>query len=308
MRSHKLRASLASASSGGGGGGSYTSGTFYPMFGVKLFAMTSNEKTDISSSPPNSSKCEQPLQRALSFDTTNTTELDGTESTSSILSIMDTSYYTCNSDFGASGQTISAIKLVHYDSSGNLENQGEFAFSGTSFNIYDHVCNAIPSAFNTTPTPNRFALPSNGQMGNLTSASLDGTAITPSGDYTLQNHVIVNCSTYSGTSGSNNVSSWSNDSGDYCFLGITDNNNHANSSDSLDTAFATTKGLAFGISDSDGRGTVSGTQYPPRTISYGINRRHNSYAGLHTNWTQRDYVGHSGNTTSGYFIVYGKVN
>ena len=304
MRSHKLRASLASASSGGGGGGSYTSGTFYPMFGVKLFSMTSNEMIDISATPANSSKCEQPLQRALSFDTTNTTELDGTESTSSILSIMDTSYYTCNSDFGTGGQYISAIKIEHYDSSKNLENYGEFAFNGSSFNIYDHACNALPNIYNGSSEV--YSLPS--QMGTITSASLDGTAISVASGKTIQHYIVVNTSTYAGTVGSG-VSSWSNDAGDYCFLGISDKNLVALSSDSLDYSFATTKGLAFGISDSDGRATVSGTQYPVRTLNLGINRRYNGYYSLHTNWASRDYSNnHSGVTTSGYFLVSGKVN
>tara|TARA_Y100000401_G_scaffold101260_1_gene90703 strand:- start:810 stop:1733 length:924 start_codon:yes stop_codon:yes gene_type:complete len=306
LRSHKLRASLASSSSGGGGGGSYTSGTFYPIFAVKLFAASSSEKTDISSNPANSSKIEQPLQRALSFDTSNTTGLNGTETTSAILTICDTSYYTCNSDFGTGGETISAIKIIHYDTSKTLKNQGEFAFNGSSFNIYDHACNVLPSTYNTSSS--NFDHPS--QLGTITSASLDGTSITPASGKTLKNHILVNVSTYAGGSGGNNYSSWSNDSGDYCFLGITDKGTHANSTDGLDTGFATTKGLAFGISDSDGRASVlpATTQYPPKTINYGINRRNSGYHSLHTNWTQRDVTSHSGNTTSGYFVVYGKVN
>jgi len=301
MRSHNLRASLASASSGGS---DYTSGTFYPMFGVKLIVLDSTNNNDISSNPANSSKCEQPMQRALSFDTTNTTELDGTESTSSILSIMDTSLYTCNSDFGSGGETINAIKLIHYDSDKNLENEGEFAFNGSSFNIYDHACNALPNTYNTSNS--NFDHPS--QMGTITSASLDGTAITPASGKSLKNHIFVNVSTWASNSNSNSYSSWSNDSGDYCFLGITDRNTHYSGADNLDTGWATTKGLAFGISDSDGRANISGTQYPPRTLNYGINRRSYSYASLCTNWTQRDITSHSGNTNSGYFVVYGKVN
>ena len=57
-----------------GASSKYDSGTFYPMFGVKLFTVTDAERSDISSTPPNSIKIEQPLQRAISFDTTNTTE------------------------------------------------------------------------------------------------------------------------------------------------------------------------------------------------------------------------------------------
>lgn len=302
MRSHNLRASLASASGGGG----YTSGTFYPMFGVKLIAMTTAEKSDISSSPANSSKCEQPMQRALSFDTANTTELDGTETTSAILTIMDTSLYTCNSDFGTGGETISAIKLIHYDSNKALKNQAEFAFNGTSFNIYDHACNALPNLGPNNTNNNSFDHPS--QMGTITSASLDGTSITPASGKTFKNHVFVNVSSYSGSLGTSTHSSWTVDDGDYCFLGVTDKDNHTAGTDQLDTALATTKGLAFGISDSDGRATVSGTQYPPRTLTYGINRRSYGYHSLCTNWVQRDQTNHSGGTTSGYFLVYGKVN
>ncbi len=296
MRNHFLRATV-------GNSGGYVSGNFYPMFGVKLFDDVS-AKNDISSNPVNGSKYERPLQRALSFDTTNTTELDGTELTSSVLSIMDTSYYTCNSDFGTGGEYISAIKIEHYDSSKNLKNYGEFAFNGSSFNIYDHACNALPNIYNGSSEV--YSLPS--QMGTITSASLDGTAISVASGKTIQHYIVVNTSTYAGTVGSDTTSSWTRDSGDYCFLGISDKNLVALSSDSLDYLFATTKGLAFGISDSDGRATVSGTQYPVRTLNLGINRRYYGYYSLHTNWASRNYANnHSGQTSSGYFLVSGKV-
>tara|TARA_Y100001937_G_C7090822_1_gene317660 strand:- start:491 stop:1375 length:885 start_codon:yes stop_codon:yes gene_type:complete len=291
MRSHHLRAA---------GGGGYTVGEFYPMFGVKLDDGYDNG--DISINPANSTKVEQPMQRALSFDTANTTELDGTETFSAIKTILDTSLYTCNSDFGASGNYISAIKLEHYNSSGTLLNYGEFAFNGSSFNIYDNACNAIPNVFNSTN--NEYTLPT--QLGTLTSASLDGTTITPSGSYTLKNHVFVNCSSKSTYGGNNNYSSWSEDGGDYCFLGITDKAHFTSNSDSLDKSLATTKGLAFGISDSDGVASFNNVRYPPRTISLGINRRGTGYRSLCTNYGQRDHQTHSGMTTSGYFLVYGK--
>jgi len=299
MRNHFLRASGSKNAAA-----TYVSGNFYPIFAVKLFAATTQEKTDISSTPANSTKIERPLQRALSFDTSNTTEIQLGDTTSEILTICDTSYYTCNSDFGTGGETISAIKLIHYDTSKTLKNQGEFAFNGASFNIYDHACNVIPNKFNTTS--NDFDLPT--QIGTLTSASLDGTAISVESGKSLKNYIYVNVSTYSGSAGTNSYSSWSNDQGDYCFLGISDKSHSSNNSDSLDTQFGTNKGLAFGISDSDGRATISSTQYPPKTLNYGINRRNSGYNSLHTNWTQRDVSSHSGNTTSGYFIVYGKVN
>lgn len=291
-----------------GASSKYDSGTFYPIFGIKMdtSGFVPYTYNDISMDIPNATKIEQPVQRALSFDTTNTTELDGTETTSAILSIMDTSLYTCNSDFGTGGETIKAIKIAHYNTSGTLENEGEFAFTGSSFNIYDHLCNALPNAFDSTNS--KYTLPS--QMGTLTSASLDGTAITPTGSYTLQNYIFVNGSSYSGSSNSNSYGSWSNDDGDYCFLGISDKAHFTNNGDNFDTGFGTTKGLAFGITDSDGRATVSGVQYPPRTISLGLSRRSYKYRSLHTNMASTDQAavdaGHNGLTEEGYFIVYGK--
>jgi len=295
MRSHRLRAAV------GGSGGGYTVGEFYPMFGVKLDNAASSG--DISTNPANDTKAEQPMQRALSFDTANTTELDGTETFSAIKTILDTSLYTCNSDFGASGNYISAIKLEHYNSSGTLLNYGEFAFDGSSFNIYDHACNALPSAFGAQ-YGGRYTPPS--QMGSITSASLDGNSISISGTNGIYSHVIVNCSSKNSIGGSHSNSSWSNDYGDYCFLGITDTIQESANSDGLDNGFATTKGLAFGISDSDGVAAVNSVRYPPRTINLGINRRSTAYRSLCTNWQQRDYTGHGGNTFSGYFLVYGK--
>lgn len=298
--SHRLRAAA--------GAGGYTVGDFYPMFGVKLNIGDS----DISSNPANSTKVEQPMQRALSFNTTNTTELDGTETFSTIKTILDTSLYTCNPDFGASGNYISAIKLEHYNTSGTLLNYGEFSFNGTTFNIYDHACNALPNVFNNASGANYYNTPS--QLGTITSASLDGVSISPTNSptNTLKNYVIVNCSSKNLAGGSTNTySSWSDDQGDYCFLGVTDTSHHNSGSDQLDNGFATTKGLAFGISDSDGVARTDPlgnfyVQYPPRETTYGINRRTASYTSLCTNWGQRDNQSHSGQTHFGYFLVHGK--
>ena len=271
MRSHFLR-----AASGGSGGGNYTDGVYYPMFGVKLGAA----QQDISSAPLNDTRAEQPMQRALSFDTNNTTALDGTETTSAILSIMDTSMYTCNPDFGGSGNYISGIKLEHYNTSGSLLNYGEFLFNGSTFNIYDHACNVAPSYFATASGGGTYTHPT--QMGTITSASLDGVNVTPGSGIALENMVIVNCSSYTTASTNNTVSSWANDSGDYCFLGISDTGRNSSGDDSLDTSFATTKGLAFGISDSDGVAPCDpvGSNYvrqAPRVIGLGIGRRNSGY-------------------------------
>tara|TARA_R100000353_G_scaffold855_1_gene1154 strand:- start:439 stop:1350 length:912 start_codon:yes stop_codon:yes gene_type:complete len=300
MRSHHLRAAA--------GGGRYTVGEFYPMFGVKLD--DGYDHGDISSQPANSTKVEQPMQRALSFDTANTTELDGTETFSAIKTILDTSLYTCNPDFGASGNYISAIKLEHYNTSGTLLNYGEFAFDGTTFNIYDHACNALPNRHtgNAGGGSGLFSHPT--ALGSITSASLDGNSLNI-GSYDYRNHILVNSTSRGSGNANTTYSSWSLDYGDYCFLGITDKSHTNEASDLLDTQFATTKGLAFGISDSDGVASVdplgvNHIQVPPRTINLGINRRGTGYRSLCTNWQQRDNTGHGGHTTSGYFLVYGK--
>jgi len=307
MRNHNLRASLASGGGGGGTPGSYTSGNWYPIFAIKVFNLgdTANAsyRTDISSSPIISSRCEQPMQRALSFDTTNTTELDGTDTIAEICSILDTSYYTCNSDFGSGGETISGIKIEHWEDSSTKENEGQFEFNGSSFNIYDHACNVRPSNYDSTN--NYYVLPS--QLGTITSASLDGTALSD-GTIEYRRFIFVNASSAVTTTNTHSYSGWGNDSGDYCFLGITDRAHSVQNADNLDTQFSNTKGLAFGHSDSDGVSKVGGVDIPPRHISKGIGRRHQSYTSLVTNWQHNDNTSHSGQTGTGYFIVYGKVN
>lgn len=298
MRSHRLRASLA-------GSGGYTSGTFYPMFAIKVFdaQSPSSRKDDVSADPPISSFCEQPMQRALSFDTGNTTELDGTETIAEIITILDASKYTCNSDFGTGGETISAIKIEHWENSTNKYNEGEFAFDGGSFNIFDHACNVTPNLHsNGNMSTGTFQYPA--QLGSITSASLDGTAITSD----LTKKIMVNSSTSTSTTQTDNNHSWADDSGDYCFLGISDHNPPSNA-DQLDKQFATTKGLAFGISDSCGTSAVDGVRYGPGTITTGIGRRSVAYFSIFTNWAEKKAsLSHSGNTISGYVIVYGKVN
>jgi len=289
---HGLRAAANTASSGGGGGGgssSYTTGTYYPMFGVKAGSYSGNT---IGSAEP-----ELSFRRAISFDTTNTTDLNGSESLSTLISRIDNDGYICDSSFGASGFNISGIKIRHYASNGTtLEDEAEFTFTGTSFNIYDDACN--------DPTNIGFGIPS--ALGTISTATINGTSVVASGS--ASDHIMVNASTHPNRNGSDN---WGSDLGDYCFLGVSDKKlntidypyggNGSYGSDGLDVYFATTNGLAFGISDSDGAPSSS------QTVREGISRRSSSYYSLLTNWQVQDSsTGHGGRTTTGYFIVYGK--
>ena len=283
-----------SGAAGVGGGDGMVVGSYYPMFAVKL----ANGKNDDTSNPPASDFIEVPMRRALSFNENNTTTLNGSETTATIKSILDSNRYTCNPTFKTSTTTISGIKIIHYTASGSdlsEENNGQFEFDGSAFNIYDHACNAA----------------TNVDSG----AWLDGNAISSPSLGGGTDHIFVNCSTKTSRGGDTN---WGSDGGDYCFLGISDKTTSGDDSDSLDTEFGTnasqgtqSRALAFGISDSDGAPTNS--QAPKD----GISRRSNNYWSLCSNWRVKDandnathndnQVLHSGNTITGYFVVYGKL-
>lgn len=272
-------------------GVSLTIGDYYPMFAVKAFNEKGTGTTPVALPSANT---ETPMRRALSFDTTNTTALTGSETISTICGILDTSKYTCNPTFKDSTTTISSIRILHYSDSSTLHAYCGFLFNGSAFNIYDHACNATPEGV--------YGLPS--QLGSITDAwvgpNLSGTTVA-------NTNVYVNCSSHN--TGGGTTANWTSDAGDYCFLGVSDKHHETVSSDALDKEFATNRGVAFGISDSDG---LYGTK--PKD---GIGRRSNGYASLVTDWTKKDgnansthdasQGNHSGNTGSGYWIVSGKV-
>ncbi len=260
----------------------YVSGTYYPMFVAA--------GGTFSHSPNNTQDPELSFRRMLSFDTSNTTDLNGTESLSAIKTIVDTSGYACNSAFGSGGNYINGIKIMHYQADfSTLEDEAEFTFTGTTFNIYDDVTNVATSAALGLPTA----------MGTVQTATINGTSVVASPN-SASDYVYVNGSTVGGSATGQDY--WASDYGDYCLLGVSDKtrSSFSGSSDSLDTSFANTNGLAFGISDSDGRPSSGQT---PRE---GISRR-SSYPSLNTNWQVKQGTGHGGRTSSGYFIVYGKV-
>ena len=276
---------MAAGTGTGTASGSYTTGTYYPMFGVKLASYSGN--TQNGTAEP-----ELSFRRALSFDTTNTTDLDGSESLSTLISRIDNDGYICDSSFGASGFYISGIKIRHYASSGNtLLDEAEFTFTGTSFNIYDDACNV--------QTNLSFGKPS--ALGTISTAKINNNSVIGSG-YSAGDYVLVNSSSSNSRGGSDG---WLSDNADYCFLGVSDKRLNSgvfgSNSDGLDTQFATTNGLAFGISDSDGAPSSG------QAVREGISRRNVSYYSLCTNWQERDNApSHGGKTLTGYFIVYGK--
>jgi len=265
---------------GSGSSGGLTPGNFYPMFAIKIF----NSQSQGSTPPIDSADCEIPMQRALQFDESNTTVLDGSESDSNIKTILDASKYTINPEFKKSATKISGFRLEHWDANmSSIHNFVEAYWNGTGFNIYTHAC--------IQPANLSYALPS--QVGSITSCNYDGNAISSPGD-----HVYINCSSKSVRNGTDN---WASDGGDYCFLGVSDFHHTAQDSDSFDTAWATTNGIAWGISDSDG--CPSSNQAPMN----GISRRSPSYSSLTSNWQQKAGNSHSGNTTTGYLQVKGKL-
>lgn len=277
----------------------YNVGSYYPMFAVKAL----DSKDDAIPSTTS----ETPMRRALSFDTAHTTRLFGDETVSDIISILDSSYYTCNPDFGSGGNNISGIMIRHYKSDGTLYTggQGSFEFNNISdFNIYDDACNQSPLA---SQAPD-----GTGSMNNVTRAcgAISNVALSdlPSGfNGTL--YAYLNQSSQKSGEAQAATDGWASDLGDYVFIGIT-TKEHMTDTDALDREFSFTgvdkkSGLAFGISDSEGRGSNAGTTTPRQ----GISRRHEQYHSLLTN-TLKPKSGsegnHGGQTDEGYFVVYGK--
>lgn len=261
---------------------SYQSGQYYPMFAI--------DTANYNQGPLNTADPELSFRRMLSFDISNTTDLIGNESLAQIKTIVDTNGYACDSSFANGGHNINGIKIKHYQSDfSTLEDEAEFTFTGTNFNIYDDACNAVTNAALGHPT----------DLGTVLTATINGNSVVQTGK-SAGDYVYVNGSTVAGTA--NGGDGWSTDQGDYLFLGVSDRDRgwFGGSSDSLDTSYSGYDGLAFGISDSDGRPSSGQT---PRE---GISRR-SSYPSLLTNWQSKNGTGHSGRTISGYFIVYGKV-
>jgi hypothetical protein len=274
----------------------YSVGTYYPMFAVKAF--------DVGGSSIPTANSDIPMRRALSFDTNNTSPLYGNESVSDMINILDDHKYTCNPDFGASGNKISAIMIRHYQSNGTLYagGQGSFEFDSTNFNIYDNACNA-------TALPSE-APDGTGSMNNVTRAcgTISNIALSglPSGFSGSLYAYLNQSSQRTGEAQATGVG-WAADNGDYAFIAIC-TEEHMTDTDQLDKYLSgdnsTNPGLAFGISDSDGRGT--GSETTPRE---GISRRVASYSSVVTNCLVEGSgleSTHSGHTIEGYFIVYGK--
>ena len=267
----------------------YAVGTYYPMFAVKAI--------DVGGATIPDASCEVPMRRALSFDTNNTSQLYGNETVSDMINILDDHKYTCNPDFGASGNKISGIMIRHYQSNGTLYTGGQasFEFDSTNFNIYDNACNA--TAIKGPATGNLDDVTR--ACGTISNVSLSGWSGTA---YAWVNQSSDHAATPPTGEG------WVSDGGDYCFLGV-GTLNHATDVDTFDKHFSgdnnTNPGLAFGISDSDGRGTTGGTNTPRE----GISRRVSSYSSVVTNCLVEQSGledTHSGHTVEGYFIVYGK--
>lgn len=270
----------------------YSVGTYYPMFAVKAF-------DDGTTNIPGANS-DVPMRRALSFDTNNTSQLYGNESVSDIINILEDHKYTCNPDFGASGNKISGIMIRHYQSNGTLYTggQGSFEFDSTNFNIYDNACNATALG---APSPD-----STGSMDDVTRACGTISNVSLSG-HSGTTYAYLNQSSQRVDEAQSTGVGWASDNGDYVFIGIC-TEEHMTDTDELDKYLSgnnnTNSGLAFGISDSDGRGT--GSETTPRE---GISRRVASYSSVVTNCLV-EKTGlestHSGHTTEGYFIVYGK--
>ena len=264
---------------------------YKPMFALKIPDYRSSANG--SAAADGSDQIKLPIRRALNFLGYLTSEIDSTDSVTQVIARLQSgspltihNWWSCNTDFLTSTQYISGMKIAHYADDGTLYNDAEATWDGTGFNMYSHACN--------TPTNLSYGLPS--QIGNVTYVAFDGNQLTPHSSKTLNDYVSINSSSSANRNGQNN---WASDNGDYCFLGISDSYKGAFTTDQYDYYFATTNGLAFAISDSDGAPSSS------QVVMSGWSRRNTGYVSGCTNWQEKSYTGHGGKTQTGIFIVYG---
>ena len=256
--------------------GVYTSGQYYP-----IMAMKSEDDSGATAVP--SPNCDIPFRRMLTFDINNTSTFGIDDSFNSILTKCDSFKYTVNPEMKT--RVLSGLKVEHWQSSGTtMYNDAEVLFNGTTFNVYDHMCNVQSNLSLGRPS----------ELGSVTLMRINSSTYSDSG------RVFINTSTSDARDGNNG---WASDNGDYCFFGLSDKDNSGIGQDDLDKQFATSEGIAFGISDSDG--TPSSGQVPKD----GWSKRSTGYLSPFTNWQQRDEGNNpnGGATSYGYFVLYGKV-
>jgi hypothetical protein len=267
-------------------GAAYSSGTYYPIWAIRLMDY-SNTSNRVGGDP------EKSWRRMLSFDDTNSTAITSTDSLSSILTEVDNSGYATDPNFGRDGHYVNGFIIKHFQTDkSTVYDESEFTFNGTQFNVWQELSNSASyNGYSQYPP----------SLGTVQSASINGTSVVGTAR-TPDEYIYANVSTDTNESG--NQDNWTTDNGDYLLLGVSDKRRAqiSGSPDSLDTQFASTNGLAFGISDSDG---LPASFQTPRE---GIGTRSNSYASFFTNWQEQQKNSHGGRSTVGYAVVYAKVS
>jgi len=266
-------------------GAAYSSGTYYPIWAIRLMDY-SNTSNRVGGDP------EKSWRRMLSFDDTNSTAITSTDSLSSILTEVDNSGYATDPNFGRDGHYVNGFIIKHFQTNkSTVYDEAEFTFNGTQFNVWQELSNTA-SYNGLTQYP--------ASLGTVQSATINGTSVVATAR-NPKDYIYTAVSTDTNETG--NQDNWTTDNGDYLLLGVSDRRRaQITNTDALDTSYAGTNGLAFGLSDSDGLPASF------QTAREGIGTRSNSYASFFTNWQEQQKTGHGGRTVVGYAVVYGKVS
>lgn len=266
----------------GNAAGNYKVGEYYPIFALKIVDGSSDGSIIFSTGA--TGVTEDYMRAALSLDSapSYSSNHDYSDSLSSILSAASSNGVSVNADFGSGGLNVNAYRMDYHATTSTTVSVTAGFETQNSHNFYDDISNQQSNLY-PTKTPSSVGVISNVKVG---------TSGYDSGN------VLINASGHQTREGGD---FWSTDGSDYCFMGVfTSMSSYTAGTDNLDVA-ANNIGIAIGISDSDG--TPSSGQ-PPRL---GISRRSSGYKSL---VTVSGYAGamHSGTTTSGYIVLYGRVS
>lgn len=271
---------LLMASAGAGSGGGYITGDYYPIFALKLI-----DSTDDGANPDmvTGGLSEQYMRAALSLNSSPSysSSHDDSSSLASIFTAASNGV-SVDSNFGSGGLDVDAYRIDYHAVGASVVSKTASFQTSNSHNFYDDISDTPTSLYPTK---------SASWLGSISNVKVGATTYSSA-------NVLINASTRSTRAG---VDYWLSDGGDYCFMGVfTSMSAYQSGGDGLDRGVAN-MGIAVGISDSDG---VPSSSQPPRL---GISRRGSGYRSIVSvgGYTVGD--SHSGNTTSGYIVLHGRV-
>jgi hypothetical protein len=258
-------------------------GSLIPIFAVKIVDGSNDGNIDFAAGQTGNT--EDFMRAALSLDSSSGFASPHDENTSltTILSQADNSGASVF-DAVRTDTTLlfNAYQINYHNTTNTSPDRTAFFETGSAHLFYNDIANAQSNLH-----PNKVPA----AVGGIVSAESQGNAISTA-------NVLINASLATSRSGDD---FWSSDNSDYCFMGVFNSmQKYTGDSDTIDTNTSFIE-IALGISDSDGAPTSG---QPPRA---GISRRSQNYPSLVTVNGFSSSTQHSGNTTNGFVVLYGRI-